>query len=130
MYMAKTLAILFGVVYVLMGIVGFFNTGLVGTAGVFAADALTSAMFVLVGAVLLTGGLATLARARNMNTLVGAVLVVLSLIGFLMVPDRGEMLGMFVSDSVHWFNLIVGAVLFGSGVYERRIERRYQYSVS
>lgn len=129
-YMAKTFAVLFGVVYVLMGIVGFFNTGLVGTAGVFAADALTSSMFVLVGAVLLTGGLASLSRARNMNTMVGAVLVLLSLVGFLMVPDRGEMLGMFVSDSVHWFNLIVGAILFGSGIYERRVSERYAYSVS
>ena len=65
-----------------------------------------------------------------MNTIVGAVLVLLSLVGFVMVADRGEMLGMFVSDSVHWFNLIVGAVLFGSGIYERRALRRYEYSVS
>lgn len=116
--------------FVLMGLVGFFNTSLVGTAGLFAADALTSAMFVLVGAVLLTGGLATLPRARTMNTLIGSILVLLSLAGFLMVPGRGEMLGMFVSGSVHWLNLIVGAVLLGSGIYERRTERRYAYSLS
>lgn len=128
--MAKTFAVLFGVVYVLMGLIGFFDTGLVGTAGVFAADGLTSAMFVLVGAVLLAGGLATVSRARNLNTIVGAVLALLAVVGFLMVPDRGEMLGMFVSGSVHWFNLIAGALLFGSGVFEHRSVDRYAYSVS
>lgn len=127
--MAKTFATLFGIVYVLMGAIGFFNTGLVGTAGVFAADGLTSAFFVLVGAALLVGATAA-SRTRNTNTIVGAVLALLAVIGFLAVPDRGELLGMLVSGSVHWFNLIAGAILFGTGVFERRTVDRYAYSVS
>lgn len=128
--MAKTFATLFGIVYVLMGLVGFFNTGFVGTAGVFAADTLTSAFFVLVGAVLLAGAFAATTRTRGINLIVGTVLALLALIGFLAVPDRGELLGLFVSGSVHWLNLLMGAVLIGSALLERRTVDRYAYSAS
>lgn len=123
--MAKTAATLFGIVYVLMGVLGLFNTGLVGTSGVFAADTLHSLAFVVIGAVLLVGAFVATEKARGINLVVGALLAIVALSGFLIVPDRGVMLGMLMNAAGHWANLIMGAILSGTALLERSGSRRY-----
>lgn len=126
--MAKTLAGLFGIVYVVMGVLGFLNTPLVGTDGFFASNALYSIAFLAIGAVLLWGAFYAAAQTRRVNTIVGAVLAVVAIAGFLMVPERGTMLGMLVSGSDHWLNLIAGALLVGSGVMQERVLGRMAHA--
>jgi len=127
--MAKTLATVLGIVYVAMGVLGFIDTGIVGTAGFFAADALYSAVFVVIGAVLLVGAFLATNRTRGINVTVGALLALIALSGFLMVPDRGEMLGMLVNGADHWLNLLAGLVLLGSGLMERGRVGRLAHSM-
>lgn len=117
--MSKTIAILFGLVFVALGIIGFFDTGLVGPDGFFASNALFNAVFLIVGAALLGGAAGRWGTTRGTNMAVGAVLALLALVGFLMVPERGEMLGMLVSGSVHWLNLFAGIALIGVSLLER-----------
>ena len=117
--MSKTIAILFGLIYVAMGIIGFFDTGLVGPDGFFASNTLYNVVFLVVGAVLLGGAAGRWGATRGTNMIVGAVLALIALTGFLMVPERGEMLGMLVSGSGHWLNLLAGITLIGVSFAER-----------
>lgn len=120
--MTKTLATLFGIVYVLMGIAGLFDTALIGTNGFFAADAAYSIAFMVIGAVLLFAALFRQDSARGITLTMGALLALIGLSGFLIAPERGEMLGMFVNTADHWFNLVVGLILAGVA-YADRSER-------
>jgi hypothetical protein len=114
--MARTVAIVLGIVYALMGVVGFFSTGFIGPDGFFASNALYAGALVIVGALLLVGAFFATERIRTFNGVLGAILVLFALAGFLMVPDRGTMIGMLIGGSDHWLNLILGVVLLGSSM--------------
>lgn len=114
--MARTVAIVLGIVYALIGIVGFFSTGFMGPDGFFASNALYAGASVILGALLLIGAFFATERTRTFNGVLGAILILFALAGFLMVPDRGTMAGMLISGSDHWLNLILGVILLGSSL--------------
>lgn len=123
--MAYTLARIFGVVYIAMGVLGLLNTGLVGTDGFFAADAVTSTLLAVVGAVLLVSTYVAREWTRTVNIVLGAALALVALSGLLVAPERGEVLGMLMSGSLHVLNFFMGALLVASGFVERKRERGF-----
>src|SRR4051812_8144525 len=114
--MTKTLATFLGIVYALMGIAGLFDTTIVGTNGVFAADGAYGLVLVLVGAVLLVGVVTRSTRIAGLAA--GTVLAIVALSGFLIAPGKGEMFGMLVNNADHWINLILGVLLAGTALFE------------
>ncbi|HEY0011152.1 MAG TPA: hypothetical protein VGB97_04590 [Candidatus Paceibacterota bacterium] len=117
--MTKTLATLFGIVYLLMGIAGTVNTRLVGTDGLFAADAAYSIALMVIGAVLLFAALFKQDAARSITFSVGALLALVALSSLLFTPGRGEVLGMFVNSVDHVLNLAIGLTIAGTAYFER-----------
>ena len=100
---AQTFALVFGVVYLLVGIVGFAVTGFEDFAGktfdqkliIFPLNPLHNIVHIAVGA-LWIGGAKTLASAKSVNTLIGVVYLltfVLGMVGlleFLAIEDAGS----------------------------------------
>ena len=111
--MAKTIATLLGVVFILVGIVGFVAPGFLGTHLSLAHNL----VHIISGAVALYFGLAgTLAAARLFCLVFGAVYLLLGVVGFLMgAPGKPTIPGMtdMASDS-RLFALLPGTLELGT----------------
>jgi len=112
--MAKTSAWVFGVIFIIAGVWGFFggNTAV----GFLAADWLSSLVHVVVGVVLL----ALAAKPAVVNTLkaVGVVYVVIAVLGF--IQGSWVLGGVFATSQVsNWFYLVVGIVIAVLGFVSR-----------
>lgn len=91
----RLLGVIFGAVYVLVGLLGFAYTSGVGFAdnkgglllGLFMVNPLHNIIHIIVGAVLLIGGLRGVRPAKAINTTVGAVYLLLGIIGLFILDS-------------------------------------------
>lgn len=117
--MSKKLAMVFGIVLVLVGILGFVGgAGIVGPTGVFATDTLHDIIHLVVGLVLLAVALMSPSASALWLKIFGVVFLVLAVLGFLLVPSGGMLLGLVeVNMMDHILHLVLGIVFFGAGYY-------------
>jgi len=108
MGMARTVAAVFGAVYVLVGIVGFVLES--PLLGLFEVNALHNIAHLVLGAILLYGAMSTPA-ALMATRVVGAILVVLGLLGF--VEPFVDVLPLGGNDI--WLHLASGVILLAVG---------------
>jgi hypothetical protein len=107
--MAKTTAWVFGVIFIIAGVWGFFAQPAVGFI---AADWLSSLVHVVVGVILLA--LANKPSAAGALKTVGIIYVVIAILGF--IQGTTVLWGVFATDSVtNWFYLVVGIVIAALG---------------
>jgi hypothetical protein len=121
---AQTYGLVFGAIYLLVGIVGFAFTGFDNFATftndkiiIFYVNPLHNIVHIALGAILIAGS-RTHAGAKTANLVVGIVLLVVALIGFIETPDKVlELLSIDGSGSAdNFLHLITGAaaVYFGT----------------
>ena len=87
----RLVAVIFGAVYVLVGLLGFAFTGGVGfiatqgglLLGIFEVNPLHNIAHLLIGAALLIAGLSNARAAKGVNITVGAVYLLLGIVGLL-----------------------------------------------
>lgn len=107
----KLLGTVFGAVYVLVGLLGFTVSGGSSFAGmdgglllgIFMVNPLHNIAHILVGALLLAGGLAAVQVAKSVNTLVGAVYLVLGVLGLFLLDSSADVLALNSADNVLHF---------------------------
>ena len=118
----RLLATVFGGVYLLVGLLGFAVTGGVSfiategnlLLGLFAVNPLHNIAHLLIGAALLIAGLSNVAAAKTVNTVVGAVYLLLGIVGFFLVGTALNILALNTAD--HFLHLASAIVLLGVGV--------------
>ena len=118
-YMAKTLTIIFGVILVLLGFLGFTSNSLIGADALFVTDSVHNLIHLILGGILLAAVFWASESAMLWLKLIGIILFLLGLIGILTVPSIGGiLLGIASTNGAsNWFNLIAGGVLFVAGKY-------------
>lgn len=107
----KMVGVVFGAVYVLVGLLGFTvssGSSFAGTdggllLGIFMVNPLHNITHLLVGALLLAGGLGALQVAKGVNTLVGAVYLVLGVLGVFLLDSSVDILALNSADNVLHF---------------------------
>ena len=106
MSLNQRFAVLFGVVYLLVGIVGFFVTGGVeftSTTGkdliVFGINPLHNIVHTAIGVLWLVGAAMGAGPARSMNILIGVVLLIVGIIGFV-IPTDSNILALDFEDNL------------------------------
>ena len=107
----KVVGVVFGAVYVLVGLLGFTVSGGSSFAGmdgglllgIFMVNPLHNIAHLLVGALLLAGGLAALQVAKSVNTLVGAVYLVLGVLGLFLLNSSADILALNSADNALHF---------------------------
>ncbi len=113
--MAKTLAMIFGIVFILVGALGFINNPILG---MFEVDAIHNVVHILLGIWLV-------AAARNMSPkaapmamkTVGIIYLVLAVLGFILVPESGKLLGIVTMNGAdNWLHVVLGVVLLIAGM--------------
>ena len=117
----KNVSVGFGLVYVLVGVVGFFLTGFRGFASPtgpllfgFMINPLHNLVHVLVGAVLIAGGLAAVGVSKLVNTVVGAVYLLVFAVGLALQGSTANVLALNVAD--HGLHLVSAVLLVSIGV--------------
>jgi Domain of unknown function (DUF4383) len=113
--MAKTLAMVFGVVFVLVGLLGFVGNPIVGTTGLFETDGLHNIVHLLVGIILIVVA-ATAAQMSSMTLkIVGVVYLLLAVVGFV-TEGGGPLLGLVTANVADtYLHLVLGAVILIAG---------------
>jgi len=116
----RLVAGVFGAVYVLVGLLGFAVTSGVGFAAtegenliIFEVNPLHNIVHLLVGALLLIG-YRTVASAKAINTTVGAVYLLVGLLGLFLVGSGANILALNGADNV--LHLGSAVLLLGVGL--------------
>jgi hypothetical protein len=119
----RLLATVFGIVYVLIGIAGFFVTSGVGLIdpdgglllGIFSVNILHNVAHVLIGAALLIAGLSGVRPAKTVNTVVGTAYLLLGIVGLFIVGSAFNILANNGADNVLHFGSAVLLLAVGLG---------------
>ena len=118
----RLVGIIFGAVYILVGLLGFAVTGGIAfTAtegglllGIFEVNPLHNWAHLLIGAALLIGGIAGVRAAKTVNTVVGAAYLLLGIVGFFIEGSPANVLALNTAD--HFLHLASALVLLGVGL--------------
>lgn len=114
--MAKTLALIFGVIFVLIGILGFLPNPLVGQGAIFHTDTAHNIVHLIFGVILVGCALRMPAQASLWLKVIGAVYLILAVLGFVMVPNGGPLLGLVATNAAdHLLHVVLGIVLIVAG---------------
>ena len=127
----RLVATIFGAVYILVGLLGFAVTGGVGfiatkgglLLGIFEVNPLHNIAHLLIGAALLIAGLTRVAAAKATNTTIGAVYLLLGIVGFFLVGTDANILALNTPD--HFLHLVSAIVLLGVGLGADRTVRTH-----
>ncbi|HEY0010665.1 MAG TPA: DUF4383 domain-containing protein [Candidatus Paceibacterota bacterium] len=119
--MAKTLAIVFGIVFVLVAVLGFVDSGIAGENGIFQTDTLHDLVHLILGLILLVVAFTAPARSAAWLKILGIVYLVLAVLGFLTIPEGGELLGLVLMNTAdHWLHVVLGIALILAGMAGRK----------
>ncbi len=126
----RLIATVFGAVYLLVGLLGFAVTGGVGfiatkgelLLGIFAVNPLHNVAHLLIGAALLIAGLTNAAAAKTANTTVGAVYLLLGIVGFFIANTALNILALNTAD--HFLHLASAIVLLGVGLTADKVVQK------
>lgn len=118
----RLIGTIFGAVYVLVGLLGFAVTGGIGFVategglllGIFEVNPLHNIAHLLIGAALLIAGLSSAAAAKATNSTVGAVYLLLGIVGFFIADSALNILALNTAD--HFLHLASAIVLLGVGL--------------
>ena len=118
----RIVATIFGAVYLLVGLLGFAVTGGVGfiategglLLGIFEVNPLHNVAHLLIGAALLVTGLMSAKAAKATNITIGAVYLLLGVVGFFLVGTALNILALNTFD--HFLHLASAIVLLGVGL--------------
>ncbi len=115
--MAKTLAVIFGIVFVLVGVLGFIPNPIVANdpGAIFLANGLHSVVHFLVGVILLIAAAKGEGASSLWLKIFGVVYLLLAVIGF--IQGGGLMLGLVAYNGAdNYLHLVLGIVLLGIGL--------------
>ena len=114
--MAKTLAIVFGIIIVIVGVLGFVPNPIVGEGAAIATSMALNVLYIVLGLVLLGAGVRMPAQAGLWLKIVGVVYVIAAVAGFLVAPNGGVILGVFtVNVASNLLHVVLGVVLLVAG---------------
>lgn len=114
--MAKMLAIVFGVVFVLVGILGWVPNPIVGAGALFDTNMVHDLVHLVFGLILLAVAFLMPKHASVSLKVLGIVYLLIALLGFMLVPDGGLLLGLVNTNMAdHLLHVVLGIVLLVAG---------------
>lgn len=113
--MAKTAALVFGIIFVLVGLLGFVSNPLVGANGLFMTNGLHNVVHLLFGIILLVAMRGGQAQSALWLKILGVVYLILAVLGLVL---GGPMLfGLVdINGADNWLHLVLGVVLLLAGM--------------
>lgn len=123
----RLLGVIFGIVYLLIGVLGFTVTSGVGffatqgglLLGIFEVNIFHNVAHILIGAALLIAGLSNVMAAKTVNSVVGAAYLLLGIAGLFLVGTSANILAINGADNVLHFASAVLLLAVGLGADRR-----------
>ncbi|MEX0751509.1 MAG: DUF4383 domain-containing protein [Xanthobacteraceae bacterium] len=110
---AKTAAVVLGVVFLAVGILGFFPNPLVSATGLFAVDTAHNVVHIVSGLFLLAGAYAGLGSALALKIL-GVVYAIVAILG--LVAGGDMLLGIImINQADNWLHVVLAVVILAAG---------------
>lgn len=118
----RLVGVVFGAVYLLVGLIGFTVTSGVGffatsgglLLGIFEVNNFHNVAHLLIGAALVIGGLMSTRAAKGVNTTVGAAYLLLGIVGLFLTGTAFNVLALNAPD--HILHFASAVVLLGAGL--------------
>jgi hypothetical protein len=108
---AKTAAMVLGIVFVIVGALGFFPNPIVGQNGIFMTNHMHDWVHVGSGIVLLLGAYSPLGSSMALRV-VGIIYAIVAVLGFVM----GDMVfGIAMNMADHWLHVVLAIVILYAG---------------
>jgi len=119
--MAKTWAMVFGWIFLILGIIGFISNPLVGMNGMFHADTMHNIVHIIFGAILLWAAYAAPMKAAGAMKWLGIIYIILAILGWILVGNStGSLLGIAeVNGADNWLHLVLGLILVWAGMKKK-----------
>jgi len=109
---AKLAAIILGIVFVAVGLLGFVNNPVLG---LFAVDPIHNLIHIVSGVVLLAGAYSSLGSTLALR-IIGIVYALVAILGFFLVDTNGMLLGIFmVNEADKWLHVVLAVVILAAG---------------
>ena len=110
---AKTAAMVIGIVFLIVGALGFVPNPIVGPDGIFVVNATHNWIHIASGIVLLIGAYSALTPSLALK-IIGVVYGIVAVLGFLMPGDM--MLGMVAMNAAdRWLHVVLAIVILYAG---------------
>jgi hypothetical protein len=110
----RNLCLLFGIVFIAVGILGFIPNPLVSETGFFEVNPAHNFVHLASGALLLSGPLLLQSQQGLILKIVAGVYTLVAALGFF-VEDGGMLLGMIhINEADKWLHVAIAAALIGS----------------
>lgn len=111
--MAKTLAIVIGLVFVVVAIMGFMNTPLVGANGTFETNTVHDIVHLVSGVIFLALAFTAANSIPSVFKAFGIVYLLVAVIGFF---EGDHVLGLIDTNMAdHWLHVVLGVVILALG---------------
>ncbi len=113
--MAKKLAKILGVVFIVVGILGFISNPIVGAMGFFHANFMHNLVHIILGLILVMCG--TEEKSSLWLKIVGVVYLLVAILGFMMTSGGmvSSILGIEINSADNWLHLVLALVVFYAG---------------
>jgi hypothetical protein len=110
---AKTAALIIGVVFLLVGVLGFIDNPLVSAKGIFAVNTEHNLVHLVSGVVILAGAYSGVGAALTLK-IFGIVYAVVAILGFF--TSGNMLLGMILVNAAdHWLHVALAIVILAAG---------------
>ncbi|MEI6478876.1 MAG: DUF4383 domain-containing protein, partial [bacterium] len=104
--------LVFGIVFVLLGLLGFVSNPIVGNVAIFSANVWHNMIHLLTGIILLAFAFLKPQSSLSAIKTFGVIYLVLTVFGFILVPTGGSLFGLILLNSAdHFLNLLIGVIL-------------------
>lgn len=114
--MGKTIAMVVGWVFLVIGILGFIPNPLVGEDALFQTDLNHNIVHLLSGIIFLWVAYKASEKSTMLLKVFGVVYLLVAILGFFMA-DGGSILGLIeVNGADNWLHVLLGVVLLGAGL--------------
>lgn len=122
---AKSAALLFGVVFIAVGLLGFIDNPIIGDANnvIFHADTTHNMVHIVSGVLFVLVALAAPAAASGFMVVFGIVYLLLGILGLNAIGSDGmtELVGfLHVNGNDNYLHLVLGVVIALAGIITRR----------
>jgi hypothetical protein len=109
---ARLAAIVLGIIFVLLGLLGFFTDPMLG---LFAVNSLHNLIHIASGIVLLAGAYSSLGSGPALK-IIGIVYVLITILGFFLTGAGDMLLGVIANNAAdNWLHLIFAVVMLVAG---------------
>ncbi|MBV8799317.1 MAG: DUF4383 domain-containing protein [Alphaproteobacteria bacterium] len=112
---ARNVAFVLGVVFLIVGVLGFAPNPIVGPTGFFVTNTMHNLVHIISGIFLLLGAYTALGPSTALK-IVGIVYALVAVLGFVMMKGGdGMMFGIAMNMMDHWLHVILAIVILAAG---------------